>query len=183
MRLLAIKGQASLNLCFNCVFLVGICSLLSTEWSSLWCVKAPCLKLWLWTEKSTIPCTGRCSWKCNNLYLCMCLYSYILLFPQVSVWEPEPSTCVLQMEALLHPAGLSFKWQKSVLASPSLVGTSAVCDSPLRVRHRPSGEPMTSGCLRTAPCGAHLLSIHISTVPTMTATKRTTTTRAVRKAV
>lgn len=177
------KGPASLNLCFNCVFLVGICSLLSTEWSSLWCVKAPCLKLWLWTEKSTIPCTGRCSWKCNNPYLCMCLYSCIILFPQVSVWEPEPSTCVLQMEALLHPAGMSLKWQNSVLSSLSLVGASAVRNRPLRVRRRPSGEQMTSGCLRMAPCGAHLLSIHISTVLMMTATKRRRTTRAVRKAV
>lgn len=62
-------------------------------------------------------------------------------------------------------------------------GDAPVRDSPFRARRRPSGERMTSGCLRTAPCGARLLSIHISTVLTTTATKTRRTTRAVRKAV
>lgn len=180
MRLLAIKGQASLNLCFNCVFLVGICSLLSTEWSSLWCVKAPCLKLWLWTEKSTIPCTGRCSWKCNNTRYALPVFIYSTFSSGFCLRTRAQHMCTTDGSSTPSCRFVSNDNHQFWL---SLVRTSAVRDSPLRVRRRPSGEQMTSGCLRTAPCGAHLLSIHISTVLTMTATKRRRTTRAVRKAV
>lgn len=50
--------QWSESICFNCVFLVGICSVSSTAWSSLWCVKGPCLKLWSWIGRSITRCTG-----------------------------------------------------------------------------------------------------------------------------
>lgn len=39
---------------------------------------------------------------------CMYLYFFYIFFVpfKVSIWKPEPSTCILQMEALLHTTGL-----------------------------------------------------------------------------
>ena len=110
------SGQSE-SVCFNCVFLVGICSLSSTEWSSLWCVKAQCLKPWSWTEKSIIPCTGQSSCTSEMLGFLsfqhlkrLFLQSYdvffLFFFFKVSVWEPESSTCILPVEAVLHTTGL-----------------------------------------------------------------------------
>lgn len=190
MRLLGMKGQPGLNLCFNCVFLVGICSLLSTEWSSLWCVKAPCLKLWLWTEKSTIPCTGGDSWMllhCNNLpFLHMPMLTCCAFSSGFCLRTRAQHMCTTDGNST-PSCRFVFKVNKSAffffLVSVSFVVISALRGSRLRARRRPSGGQTTSGCLRTAPCGARLLLIHTSTVLTMTVTKRRTTRRAVRKAV
>jgi len=109
-RQAVVKSGLSESVCFNCVFLVGICSLSSTEWSSLWCVKAQCLKPWSWTEKSTILCTGQrhCTSVTRYLFkmLVVLACSGFWLFFQVSVWEPKPSTCVLPLEDLHHTTGL-----------------------------------------------------------------------------
>lgn len=73
------SGQSE-SVCFNCVFLVGICSLSSTEWSSLWCVKAQCLKPWSWTEKSIIPCTGQRSCTSEMFVLLSGCFRRVIMF-------------------------------------------------------------------------------------------------------
>lgn len=59
---------------FNCVFLVGICSLSSIEWSSLLCVRVPCLKPWSWTERSIISFTGQCIFWMRLIFIFFIFY-------------------------------------------------------------------------------------------------------------
>lgn len=198
------QSGLSESVCFNCVFLVGICSLSSTEWSSLWCVKAQCLKPWSWTEKSTIPCTGQCNFA-------SVMYSFfIILVVFAKLWCISSCLWFSSSRFLFEnqsPAHVYYRWklysilqvwflcckfhwyssdikEKCIMFwdhSPAVLILTV--NDLLRVKHQSNGKRRTLGCLRMAPCGVRLLLIHTSMGLMMMARKRRKRRRAARKAV